>query len=281
MRYNFPSPNGSHRNWGVLMRWVWFRGAAAIVAGSGIIAGLLVNIARATREGQDLGLVLANYFSMFTIVSSILSVVVLATAARWMRRNPGASPEPVGIALAIAAVTGPVVMLGVVFNVLLRGDPPAVAATDPRWVSFLDSWATETLHVVLPLYFVVDLLFASRRRGLAWRSLAVIIGYPLVWTAYTMIRGELVPNPDGSTPWWYPYGFLDPHIAGYDSAFAYIGGILFAFVLLGVAIIGIGRSRERHAATSDGSVRRRIIALVSAAVSHLRWRRRRSRPSVG
>lgn len=266
------------------MRWVWFRGAAAIVAGSGIVAGLLVNIDRATREGQDLGLVLANYFSMFTIVSSILSVIVLTAAARWMLRHPGASPEPAGIALAIAAVTGPVIMLGVVFNVLLRGDPPAIAATDPRWVSFMDSWATEALHVVLPLYFVIDLLFATRRRGLPWRSLAVIVSYPIVWTTYTMIRGELVPNPDGSAPWWYPYGFLDPHVAGYDSAFSYIGGILFAFVLLGIAVIGIGRSRERHAAAHDGAMRRRLgvlTALAALAVSHLRRHRRRSRPSAG
>jgi hypothetical protein len=64
-----------------------------------------------------------------------------------------------------------------------------------------------------------------------------------------------VPNPDGSTPWWYPYGFLDPHTAVYGSAFTYIGGILFAFVLLGIAIIGIGRARERHAARHDASRR--------------------------
>ncbi len=68
------------------MRWVWFRVAAAMVAGSGVLAGLLVNIDRAVRDGQDLGLVLANYFSMFTIVSSILSVVVLSIAAHWMTR---------------------------------------------------------------------------------------------------------------------------------------------------------------------------------------------------
>ncbi|HET8895825.1 MAG TPA: Pr6Pr family membrane protein [Protaetiibacter sp.] len=233
------------------MRWVWFRVAVAIVASSGVVAGLLVNIDRATREGQVRGDVLANYFSLFTIVSSILSVVVLTIAARWMLRHPGPSPEPVGIAMAIAAVTGPVILLGIVFNVLLRGDPPSIAATDPGWVSFMDSWATETLHVVLPIYFVLDLLFADRRRGLPWTSLAVILSYPLVWTIYTMSRGERVAHPDGSTPWWYPYGFLDPHVAGYGSAFKYIGGILFALALLGTAIIGIGRVRERRAARRD------------------------------
>jgi hypothetical protein len=248
-------------NWGVLMRWVWFRVAAAVVAFSGVVAGLLVNIDRAMREGQDVSDVLANYFSMFTIVSAMLSIVVLGLAVRWMRRNPGTSPEPVGIAMAIAAVTGPVILLGIVFNVLLRGDPSPVAATDPGWVAFLDSWATETLHVVLPAYFVLDLLLADRRRGLPWWSLTVLLGYPLVWTAYTMLRGERVVNPDGSAEWWYPYGFLDPHLAGYGSAFAYITGILLAFVLLGVAIIGIGRARERRAATPGAVPPPRIGAL--------------------
>lgn len=229
------------------MIWGWFRVAAAIVASSGVLAGLLVNINRASRAGQDRGDVLANYFSLFTIVSSILSVVVLAIAARWMLGHSGPAPEPVGIALAMAAVTGPVILLGIVFNVLLRGDPAPIAATDPGWVSFLDKWATETLHVVLPLCFVVDLLFAGNRRGLPWWSLAVILSYPLVWTAYTMVRGERVVNPDGTTSWWYPYGFLDPHAAGYRPVLAYIGGILVAFVLLGVAIIGIGRTRARRA----------------------------------
>jgi hypothetical protein len=263
------------------MRWVWFRVAAATAAGSGVVAGLLVNIDRGLREEQILGDVLANYFSLFTIVSSILSIGVLTVAARWMLRHPGTSPEPLGIAMAIAAVTGPVILLGIVFNVLLRGDPAPIAATDPAWVKFMDSWATETLHVVLPIYFLLDLLFAGRRRGLPWWSLAVIVSYPLVWTAYTMSRGERVPNPDGSTPWWYPYGFLDPHVAGYGSAFGYIGGILFAFVLLGIAIIGIGRSRERHAVARDVTAWLQAGELPDLTVARRRWRRRRSGSSRG
>ena len=56
------------------MRWVWSRVAAAIAACSGVVAGLLVNIDRGLREEQILGDVLANYFSLFTIVSSILCI---------------------------------------------------------------------------------------------------------------------------------------------------------------------------------------------------------------
>ena len=88
------------------MRWSWFRIAAAVLALSGIVAGFIVNIDRASREKQDLELVLLNYFSLFTIVSSLLSVIALVAAATWMQRHPGTSREPLGIALALAAVAG-------------------------------------------------------------------------------------------------------------------------------------------------------------------------------
>ncbi|WP_345544418.1 Pr6Pr family membrane protein [Microbacterium jejuense] len=215
---------------------------------SGVVAGFIVNVDRAARLGESLAAVLTNYFSLFTIVSTLLSAIVLLTAASWDLRHPGWSREPLGIALALAAVTGPVLLLGIVYNALLRGLPSPVALGDTVGIHLLDQYAVEVLHVVLPIYFVLDLLLAPRRRGLPWWSLAVIVGYPLVWTAYTMVRGELVGNPDGSAPWWYPYPFLDPHGAGgYSSAVMYIGAILAMFLILGVGIIEIGRFRERRA----------------------------------
>lgn len=230
------------------MRWSWFRIAAAVLALSGIVAGFIVNIDRASREKQDLELVLLNYFSLFTIVSSLLSVIALLAAATWMQRHPGTSREPLSIALALAAVAGPVMLLGIVYNVLLRDTPTGVALGDSAGIALLDSYAVEVLHVVLPIYFVLDLLFAPRRRGLPWWTLVVFLGYPLTWTGYTMVRGLRVTNPDGSGTWWYPYPFLDPNGAGgYPSAFAYIGVMMVAFVAIGAAIIAIGRYRERRA----------------------------------
>ena len=75
----------------------------------------------------------------------------------------------------------------------------------------------------------------------------MLVGYPLGWTTYTMVRGERVENPDGTTPWWYPYPFLDPHGAGgYSSALTYIGVILVGFLAIGALIILVGRYRERR-----------------------------------
>lgn len=235
------------------MHWSWFRLAAAAVGISGVVAGFIVNVDRATRQGQDLGLVLANYFSMFTIVSALLSVIALVAAATWAQRHPGTTREPLGIALGLAAVAGPLLLLGIVYNVLLRDAPSGIALGDTAGIRLLDSYAVEVLHVALPIYFVLDLLLAPRRRGLPWWSLAVIVSYPLGWTAYTMVRGLRVSNPDGSESWWYPYPFLDPHDAGYGSAFTYIGVMLVGFLAIGAIIIAIGRYREKRAAVRGGA----------------------------
>ena len=115
---------------------------------------------------------------------------------------------------------------------------------------------------MLPLYFLVDLLFATRRRGLPWSTLAVLAGYPLIWLVHTMVRGELVVDPAGVTTWWYPYPFLDPHgDGGWGSALMYIAAIFVAFVGIGAGIIAIGRHRERRAARRAAPASRRRSAL--------------------
>jgi hypothetical protein len=230
------------------MHWSWLRLTAAVVGVTGVVAGFIVNVDRATRQGQDLGLVLANYFSLFTIITTILTATALTVAAVWTFQHRDSAREPFGIALGIAVVTGPMILLGVVFNVLLRGPASGAALTDPSGIAFLDSYATETLHVVLPLYLLVDLLFATRRRGLPWWTLAVLVGYPLVWIVYTMLRGGLTADPSGAPAYWYPYPFLDPNgDAGWTGAFTYIGVLLFALLAIGTIIIAIGRFRERRA----------------------------------
>lgn len=231
------------------MHWSWMRLGAAAVGLSGIAAGYIVNVDRSARQGHDLAVVLANYFSLFTIVSTMLSVGALTAAATWSRMHPERTREPLGIALALAVVTGPILLLGVVYNLLLRGAPSTLALADSPGIAMLDTYAVEVLHVVLPLYFLADLLFATRRRGLPWWGLAVIAAYPLVWLGHTMVRGEFVADPFGTTAWWYPYPFLDPHgPGGWGSVLLYIAAIFVGLLGIGAGTIAIGRHRERRAA---------------------------------
>ena len=194
---------------------------------------------------------LANYFSLFTIVSSLLSVVALVAAATWSAAASGnVARTAADRARASRPSPGPSCSSASSTTCCCAVGPSGVALGDSAGIALLDSYAIEVLHVVCRSTSSLDLLFAPRRRGLPWWSLAVIVGYPLVWTVYTMVRGELVANPDGSTSWWYPYPFLDPHSAGYGSAFTYIGAMLVAFVAIGAVIIAIGRivrSEQRSA----------------------------------
>ena len=230
------------------MHWSWFRIAAAVTALSGIVAGFIVNIDRASRGEQDLELVLVNYFSLFTIVSSLLSVVALVAAATWSQRHPGTTREPLGIALGLAAVAGPVLLLGIVYNVLLRDAPSGIALGDTAGIRLLDSYAVEVLHVVLPIYFMLDLLLGTATRGLPWWSLRSSSATRWGGRSTRWCGGLRVSNPDGGTSWWYPYPFLDPHSAGYGSAFAYIGAMMVAILAIGAVIIAIGRHRGKRAA---------------------------------
>lgn len=228
------------------MKWTVVRAATVIVALSGVVAGFIVNVDRATRQGQDAGLVLANYFSLFTVCSAILTIAVLTAAIVWTLRHRDARTESFGVALGLAMVTGPVLLLGIVFNVLLRGAPTAEALADSAGIHFLDMWATEILHVVLPLLLLLDLFFAPRRRALPWSTLGAIAAYPILWLGYTMVRGAVTPTPDGSASTWYPYPFLDPNgSAGWPGVLTYVMVMLVVLIAIGAGVVAIGRRRAK------------------------------------
>ena len=66
--------------------------------------------------------------------------------------------------------------------------------------------------MVIPLVLLVDAVLAPRRRPLPWRTIGVVVVFPILWALYTMIRANLVTGPATGDPWWYPYPFLDPHL---------------------------------------------------------------------
>ena len=185
---------------GVQMYWSWLRLAAAAAALSGVLAGYIVNVDRATRQGQDLGLVLANYFSLFTIVSTILTIVALTAAAIWSMAHPGHVTRAVRRSRSASAWSpGPVLLLGVVFNVLLRGAPSGRRAErlrrDRPAGLVRDRDAARRAAAVPPRR--PDLRDAATRPARGGVS-PCLAGYPLMWMLYTMVRGELTPDPSGA-----------------------------------------------------------------------------------
>lgn len=201
-------------------------GAAAIVVA--IVAQLLRTVENTRAAGGDVGFVLQNFFSFFTIESNVLAVISLAVGAVVVALGRTETAAPT--VFRLVAVTYMTVTL-IVYNLLLRGIELPQGQTVP--------WSNEILHVVGPLLVIADWLFAPGRGRLEWKHVWAVVVFPIAWAAYTLIRGPIVN--------WYPYPFLDPTNSenGYLSVAFYV--ILIASVMVGVgsAAIWVSRRRER------------------------------------
>lgn len=222
--------------------WSILRLVAAAVIASGVIAQAVRSISSAAAA--DVGTVTANFFSFFTILSNVSSLVTIAVAGVLGLVAKGSWTEPRGLGVVLACVSTYMIVTGVVYNTLLRGIPL------PQGVTVL--WANEVLHVVGPVLLLADVLFAPGRRRLPWTTIWAVVSFPIVWVVYTMVRGPLVTNPTTGDPWWYPYPFLDPHqVGGYGGIVPYVIGIAIAIAGIGALVVLAGRRRDAPSASAD------------------------------
>jgi len=210
-------------------------GAGAIVAA--IVGQLITSRAFWTQQAglTDISTQIVNFFSFFTIDSNVLTVVVFLIGAVCLIK--GEVPEPRWFTIGRASVTAYMATTGIVYNVLLRGIELPQGATLP--------WSNEVLHVVAPILMVVDWLFAPGRNRLEWKTIWVIVIFPLVWGLYTLVRGPLTFDAVTGNEYWYPYPFMNPNIApeGYVSVAFYL--VLIAGVIGGAGALAIKVTRQR------------------------------------
>ncbi|SDG56435.1 Pr6Pr family membrane protein [Microbacterium sp. 77mftsu3.1] len=218
--------------------WSALRLVAAATIMVAVVAQFITTVRTAISQDRDVATTIANFFSFFTILSNIVGALALLAAVVWFWMRPHHEQrEPAGVALGLAAATSYLFITGVVYNLLLRGYP-----TSDDHVA----WANEIVHVVAPLFLLLDLFLAPTRRALPWRAVIVILAVPIAWIGYTLVRGPLVIDPTDGVAFWYPYPFLDPNgINGWGGVGAYVVGISTAFVVVGSLVVGVGRLRTR------------------------------------
>lgn len=227
--------------------WPYLRLAASALGFAAIIAQLTRSIQNAlsttTEWGGHLPTVAWNFLSFFTIESNVLAALVLVIGAvlAWTNTPRGES-EPHWFAVLLVCVSTYMIVTGIVYNLLLRNVELPQGVTVP--------WSNEVLHVVFPLFLLVDVLFAPRRRALGWNTILITAAFPIVWVAYTLVRADLITAPATGESWWYPYPFLNPHQVpgGYIGVTGYVVGI--AVAIIGVAAFVVWFGRRRVAATS-------------------------------
>ena len=195
-------------------------GVLRIVAAGLVFAAIITQIADQLGAGV---FVPTEYFSYFTVQSSMMNVVVLAAGGYLALRFRRDTVLYTGVRMATVTYA---VVTGVVYNALLRGLPPT------GYVGI--QWPNEVEHVWIPIYILIDWLFATGRARLAWKWVWPAIAFPLLWCAFTLVRGAATG--------WYPYPFINPsEPAGVVGVVGYIVGI--ASFIIGLAFLAVKYSR--------------------------------------
>lgn len=164
-----------------------------------------------------------NFFGYFTIQSNIITMVAFLASAYFIL---GRKKQPAWVIYLRAVSTTIIVIVGIVYNTLLANASLAG--------SFDLKWSSNILHVIIPIYALVDWVLFADRKKLPYNRLWVVLIYPITWLVVVLIRG--------ATDGWVPYPFLDP-ATGYGTVAAYSIGIAVFTVLFGLAVFALSRVR--------------------------------------
>jgi hypothetical protein len=230
--------------------WTVARLAVAAVIAAAVVAQGFSTIGSAMGAGWHVPTTTANYFSFFTILSNIATVVVLGWSAlsRLPRKRRDAA-EPHALAVAFVCVTTYMLITAAVYNLLLRA-----ISIGPDSVL----WANEVMHVWGPLFLLADLFLGTGHRRLRWRDAFPALAFPLAWIAYTLLRAPLITAPSSGASSWYPYPFLDPYgDGGWPGVVAHIVGIALGIIVVAFAVVAVLRWRTRRRLHAHGRRRPR------------------------
>lgn len=184
--------------------------ALRLALASLLMVTLLARFAVVLSRGE---LEILDFAGLFTVVSSVLAVIMLAMLA-W---HPEQSSS-LRFSLFRGAVTVYLSVVPIIYLVLLAQTGGAPAPGEP--------WIEWTLYVVAPAAVALDWVLYAPPVDLPQSAPATWLSLPALYLTYTIGRGAV----DG----WYPYPFLDPAQSG-----GYPGVAIWAAAALGV-ILGLG-----------------------------------------
>jgi hypothetical protein len=201
--------------------WRLVRVATAFIA----VVVILVQAKTLADAGK---LDIVNFFSYFTIQSNVIGIaILLLLAAR------GAAPKPAWLESLRGAAT---VYLTITFVVVVALLSNVDVGLQLAWVDF-------ALHKLTPVVIVADWVLDPPFLSISWRHSLTWLAYPLVWLAYTMLRGPIAG--------WYPYPFLDPANGGYGKVAVTIVVVLAAGAAVSIFYAWLGgRLAARRAGIS-------------------------------
>jgi carbon starvation protein CstA len=167
------------------------------------------------------------FWSEFTYQSNLIVAIVLLIGAwfLWNDAHPGLWWDLLRGAMVVYTA-----MTFVVYRFLVSG----TSNTPNDGHDYYASWASDTLHKVVPVIILIDWLLLPPVRQIDFRRALIWTLYPLAYCGYSLIRGPIVG--------WYPYNFLDPADAGgWGGVALYVLAIVAGFLLFSIVVIALGR----------------------------------------
>jgi hypothetical protein len=163
-----------------------------------------------------------NVFAYFTIQSNLL----LGGTALMLAAQPDRPSSRLFKTLRLNGVLC-IAVTGIVYHAVLAGSDD------------LHGWAAVAnflLHTAAPVVGVLGWLLFGPRGLTDWGVVGWSIVYPLLWLAFTLIRGEFVG--------FYPYPFVDVDLHGYGRVL--LNCLLVAVLFLALAAGATSLDRRLH-----------------------------------
>ncbi len=162
-----------------------------------------------------------RFFSFFTILTNILvalcfTFLLLKPNTKW------------GIFFSkpatLTAITLYIAVVGIIYNVILR------FLWSPQGLQLI---VDELLHSVIPVWFILYWCLFVPKQTLQWKNILPWLIYPALYCIYALIRGAISG--------FYPYPFIDVDALGYTKVIYNIAGMLMAFIVIAIILIGIAK----------------------------------------
>jgi hypothetical protein len=167
-----------------------------------------------------------EYFSYFTIQSSLIAGAVMALSGWWALTDKPETPTMARVRMSVVTFA---VVVALVYNLLLRDSAGSPLDAGYVWPVL----PNELLHVWGPVLILLDWLFSKQSEAVRFRAAFWVWAFPFAWLAFSIIRGSI-------TGWW-PYWFIDPTgDGGIAGMLTYIFGIM-AFLYVTAMLMLVAR----------------------------------------
>ena len=208
-----------------------FTGLIGIVGWLSLLLQFILQMTNPITPEPGIAERFVRFFSYFTVATNIIVAITATAIAFFPLTRFGALLSRPTVQAAVASYIS---IVGIVYSLFLR------SVWDPQgWQAAAD----HLLHDAIPILFVAYWLLFAPKSGIALLDPVKWLVYPIVYIAYSLIRGGIVS--------WYPYWFVDVTQLGYSVALRNTAFVVIAFLLIGMIFVAIAKVTTRSVNTAE------------------------------